>query len=115
MLGAHLEKANLGLAHLERADLTRAHLEGANLRGANLAGALLRETHLGRADLWRAWLGGAVLPQADLDRIRAWLPDFPDELPPADCRLAYLDMSTDLREVELGDAAFGYPKLVQHS
>ena len=82
LLGADLEKANLGEVNfegtnlggsnlrrvdLERANLRSTNLEWANLRGANLKGANLRGAYLRGADLEGADFEGADLEGADFE------------------------------------------------
>lgn len=121
--GAHLEGAILSFALLEGAYLPEAHLEGASLVGASLAGAnlnearledaILRHAVLSGAELFAAHLEGANLRSAtcagkrlsadDLDRMRRWRPDFPENLSGAFLGGAFLDPVTALDEAILGD------------
>ncbi len=117
--GAHLEGAFLTYAQLEGAAPNKAHLEGATLIEAHLEGAFLYGTHLEGANLTKAHLEGADLRRAhlesktytpddaDLTRIRQWAHDFPETLLPADLRLAFLDTTTALDGIHLGDAKDG--------
>src|SRR5947208_844069 len=101
LAGIHLEGADLTKAHLEGSTLLEAHLEGAFLQGASLEGANLFEAHLEGA-----WLGGAHLEGATLqgthcegkalgrderERLRAWMPHFPETVPAADLRGVFLN------------------------
>jgi Pentapeptide repeats (8 copies) len=119
--GAQLASANLLRAYLADATLEEARLERVNLRGAQLAGAYLEKTQLAGADLRGAQLTGAYLrganlagkrlPSDELTQVRKVLADFPDLLPPADLRYAFLDTSTTLVEVTLGDGDLGFVAL----
>jgi uncharacterized protein YjbI with pentapeptide repeats len=108
---AHLEGADLRLAQLERAFLNEAHLEGATLNEAHLEGAILTEAHLEGADLTGAHLEGKWLTSDELARIHTVIPDFPQTLYPARLRRAYLDTSTTLDNVTLGDGDLGFISL----
>jgi uncharacterized protein YjbI with pentapeptide repeats len=105
---AHLEGAFLRDAHLEGADLTAAHLEGADLTAAHLEGADLTAAHLEGADLTAAHLEGKTLSDADYQRIQAAKGEFgitvPQQLPPADLRLAFFNEATTLNDLIVGDA-----------
>jgi len=79
-------------------------LPPADLRGAHLADASLRGAHLEGADLGEAHLEGKRLSAEELAVVRAIDPGFPERLPPADLRGAYLDAGTTL-----GDATLGTP------
>jgi uncharacterized protein YjbI with pentapeptide repeats len=83
-------------AHLEMANLSDAHLEGAFLCGVHLAGATLDGAHLERADLRGARLDAKQMPLEDVQRIRRWLSDFPDQVPAAHLEPAHLDATTAL-------------------
>ena len=98
---AHLEGAVLIEARLELAYLSAAHLEGAHLNQARLSGATLHEAHLEGADLPDAHLEGKVYAGDDADwlRVRQVSPDFPQALPAADLREAFLNSVTMLRNV----------------
>jgi uncharacterized protein YjbI with pentapeptide repeats len=105
---AHLEGADLRAAHLEGADLRAAHLEGADLRAAHLEGADLRAAHLEGANLSAAHLEGKTLSDADYQRIQAVKREFgitvPQQLPPANLRLAFFSEATTLNDLIVGDA-----------
>jgi uncharacterized protein YjbI with pentapeptide repeats len=97
-----LERAGLVAAHLERAVLTEAHLEGATLIEAHLEGALLIQVHL----------EGKRMAAADLARIRRWVEIFPERLPPADLRLAFLNEATRFVDGStLGTPELGYVRV----
>ena len=119
--GAHMEGASIGGARLENAFLRNTHLEGArlygarldrvSLMGAHLEGAQMRRVHLEGASLANASLGGKRMVAEDLSRIRAWAPDFPETLRPADMQRAFYDTASVLDNVSLGDAKHGYIEL----
>lgn len=74
-------KVDLVGANLERANLGAANLEGAYLAGTNLQGAKLMEANLKEAYLWGANLEGASLAGANLEGARysndtLWPEDF---------------------------------------
>src|SRR5262249_33674045 len=107
-----------GGADAQGASFVEAHLEGALLGSSNFQGANLWQAYLAGADLTEARLQGARLPEAyfegrrftndELVRIRQWLPEFPEVLPPADLRGAYLDAATLLKAAQLGDEKHGF-------
>jgi uncharacterized protein YjbI with pentapeptide repeats len=116
--GAYLEGARLGAlwaakADLARTDLADAHLEFANLSHAQLVGASLRGAHLAGANLSDADLSGADLDGAHLarktyaaddanyQRVRQVIPNFPRELSGARLIRAILDRRTQLNAAEL--------------
>jgi uncharacterized protein YjbI with pentapeptide repeats len=111
LTGAHLEGSVLGGARLKGAFLQRAHLEGARVFGAHLEqttlsdahleGTMLRRVHLEGASLANAHFEGVRLSSEDLARIRRWRPDLPEQLPPADLRLAFFDAATTLQGATL--------------
>lgn len=119
----HLEGAHLEHAHLEYAVLGGAHLEGAHLTGAFLKGAVLGQAHLAGANLFEAHLEGAVLGAAhlqgkdmtahpqDFERVRRWVPDFLETLPPADLRRAFFDPAANLEDVIFGEKKRGSVRL----
>jgi uncharacterized protein YjbI with pentapeptide repeats len=111
MYQASLREASLVRAQLGGADLHGARLEGADLTGAALSGTILRNAHLEDVTLRGARLHGVRVDAEDLARVRAWRPDFPDALPPADLRGAALNTGTDLLGVVLGDPVRGYVQL----
>ena len=108
--GAHLEDAILDWAHLEGASFRWAHLEGtqffgaymqeARLRGATLSGAVLIRARLEGASLGWAYLGGTMMPK---------------KLAPANLRQAFLDTTTNLDGIILGDEQQGVISLVDTS
>jgi hypothetical protein len=112
--GDFLHTPNL---HLEGASLVEAHLEGTGLGLTRLEGANLLQAHLEGADLQGARLPGKTMAGEDLHRIRQWtrgyggLNGFPEQLPPADLRLAFLDEATTLNSICFGDAKFGYVRV----
>ena len=106
--GAHLSGAQLGNAHLEGANLGFADLTGCALAGAALHGARLYGADLSAANLSGAHLEGFAPAPADLGALRRWCPELPAVLPPADLRLALFSFATDLDEIHLGEARYGY-------
>ena len=121
LAGTHLEGADLTKAQMEGSTLLEAHLEGAFLQGASLEGANLFEAHLEGA-----WLGGAHLEGATLqgthcegkalgrderERLRAWMPHFPEILPAADLRGVFLNTRTNLGDIHAGNDQYGYVAL----
>lgn len=108
--GAHLEDAILDWAHLEGASFRWARLEGtqffgaymqeARLRGATLSGAVLIRARLEGASLGWAYLGGKTKPK---------------KLAPANLRQAFLDTTTNLDGIILGDEQQGVISLVDTS
>src|SRR5258708_2858772 len=108
--GAHLEDGILDWAHLEGASVRWAHLEGteffgaymqeARLRGATLSGAVLIRARLEGASLGWAYLGGTMMPK---------------KLAPANLRQAFLDTTTNLDGIILGDEQQGVISLVDTS
>jgi uncharacterized protein YjbI with pentapeptide repeats len=109
--GTYLAGAQLGNAHLEGTNFSRAHLEGAWLNDAHLEGAQLRDAQLERARLEGAHLEGKAMLAEDLARIRAWAPEFPARLSPADQRLAFLSEATTLNGITLGTNEHGYVRV----
>jgi len=118
LAGTHLEGADLTKAQMVGSTLLEAHLEGAFLQGASLEGANLFEAHLEGA-----WLGGAHLEGATLqgthcegkalgrderERLRAWIPHFPEILPAADLRGVFLNTRTNLGDIHAGNDQYGY-------
>ena len=121
LAGTHLEGADLTKTQMEGSTLLEAHLEGAFLQGVSLEGANLFEAHLEGA-----WLGGAHLEGATLqgthcegkalgrderERLRAWMPHFPEILPAADLRGVFLNTRTNLRDIHAGNDQYGYVAL----
>jgi uncharacterized protein YjbI with pentapeptide repeats len=121
LAGTHLEGADLTRAQMEGATLLEAHLEGAFLLGASLEGANLFEAHLEGAKLVGAHLEGATLLGAhcegralsgeERERLRAWVPRFPETLPAADLRGVFLNARTHLDGIQAGDDQYGYVAL----
>ncbi len=121
LVEAHLEGADLGRATLKRAILAGAHLEGAFLLGASLEGANLFEAHLEGARLVGVHLEGATLVGThcegkalsgeERERLCAWMPRFPETLPAADLRGAFLNARTSLNGIHAGDDQYGYVAL----
>jgi uncharacterized protein YjbI with pentapeptide repeats len=109
LFGAYLVRAVLSKAHLACAHLHDTHLEGANLVAAHLEGADLRAAHLEGAYLRGAHLEGRSYTPGDEDliRIRQSVTIFPEHLPPADLRRAFLSAATALDGIRLGDATGG--------
>lgn len=117
----HLEQCNLRETHLEGAHLRSAHVEQANLRNAYLQGARLQDAHLEGANLAYAhlegvWLsgahfGGKRLPPASLALLRERIPGFPGVVPPGSLKFAYLDLATNLDQVDFGNDAGGWAVL----
>lgn len=83
--GANLQKVDLRRFSLKLIDFSGANLRGAHLEGADLSGVKLRFTHLEGANLSKANLAGDA------------------SLPPADLRGAFLDNTTNLSGVILGN------------
>src|SRR6266480_4929340 len=83
--GANLQKVDLRRFSLKWIDFRGANLRGAHLEGADLSGVKLRFTHLEGANLSKANLAGDA------------------SLPPADLRGAFLDNTTNLSGVILGN------------
>jgi uncharacterized protein YjbI with pentapeptide repeats len=118
LAGTYLEGADLTKAHLEGATLLEAHLEGALLQEAYLEGATLLEAHLEGARLIGAHLEGArlldthfegkALSGEELKRLRTWMPHFPEILPAADLRGAFLNRQTHVGELHIGNDHYGY-------
>jgi uncharacterized protein YjbI with pentapeptide repeats len=108
--GGHLEEAILDWAHLEGASFRWAHLEGthfygaylqeARLRGAMLSGAVLQRARLEGASLCWAFLGGKTMPK---------------KLSPANIKQVFLDTTTNLDGIILGDEQQGVISLVDAS
>jgi len=108
--GAHLEGAILDWAHLEGASFRWAHLEGihfygaymqeSRLRGAALSGAILQRARLEGASLCWAYLGGKSMPK---------------KIAPANLKQAFLDTTTNLDGIILGDEQQGVISLVDTS
>jgi uncharacterized protein YjbI with pentapeptide repeats len=126
LVEAHLEGADLGKAtlkrailagtHLEGADLTRAFLLGTSLEGAvpleaHLEGALLRGAHLEGTTLAGTHCEGKALSGDERERLRAWMPRFPETLPAADLRGVFLNTRTNLGGIHPGDDQYGYVAL----
>jgi hypothetical protein len=121
LAGTHLAGADLTKAQLEGATLLEAHLEGAFLLGASLEGANLFEAHLEGAKLVGVHLEGATLVGAhcegkalggeERERLRAWMPRFPETLPAADLRGVFLNTRTSLNGIHAGDEQYGYVAL----
>ncbi len=121
LAGTHLEGADLTRAQMEGAILLEAHLEGAFLLGASLEGANLFEAHLEGAKLVGAHLEGATLLGAhcegralsgeERERLRAWVPRFPETLPAADLRGVFLNSRTHLNGIQASDDQYGYVAL----
>ncbi len=106
--GAQLEESFLGGAYMEECCLEGAHLEGAHLEGAHLEGADLTGAHLEGANLASASLKGMPTPADFLKRIRHWDREI---LTPANLHGAFLDSSTILEDIVLGDTQFGFVSL----
>ena len=121
LAGTHLEGADLTKAQMEGVTLLEAHLEGAFLLGASLEGANLFEAHLEGARLVGVHLEGATLVGAhcegkalsadECERLRAWMPRFPETLPAADLRGVFLNSRTHLDGIHAGDDQYGYVAL----
>ncbi|HEX6554132.1 MAG TPA: pentapeptide repeat-containing protein [Ktedonobacteraceae bacterium] len=121
LAGTHLEGADLTRAQMEGATLLEAHLEGAFLLGASLEGANLFEAHLEGAKLIDVHLEGVTLVEThcegrtlsgeERERLRAWMPRFPETLPAADLRGAFLNSRTSLNGIHAGDDQYGYVAL----
>lgn len=96
--GAHLAGANLSAAHLEGAALHMASLQGASLNGAYLEGARLYGARLEGADLGAAHLEGKTysVSDAEVARIRLWVPHFSTTLAPVDLTAASFDKNSRL-------------------
>ncbi len=109
---AHLEGAFLAGGHFEGADLSRAYLQNASLMYAHLEGANLRTAHLEGTFLGFAHLNGKLMEHHEYERVRKWKGDFPQSLPPAHLRFAFLDRATNLDSVNLGDEHFGFVSVV---
>jgi uncharacterized protein YjbI with pentapeptide repeats len=109
---SNLQKAFLDQTHLEEVDLNYAHLEGAVLVESHLAGAHLSGAHLEGANLIGARFNGKSLPMEHLKRVRQWVQEFPETLPPADLHEAFFDATTLFEKVHLGDKTFGTVSLV---
>ena len=118
LAGTHLEGADLTKAEMEGTILLEAHLEGSFLLGASLEGANLFEAHLEGARLVGAHLEGAALvgthcegkelSREERERLRAWLPRFPQTLQAADLRAVFLNSRTHLDGIHAGDEQYGY-------
>lgn len=121
LAGTHLEGADLTRAQMEGAILLEAHLEGAFLLGASLEGANLFEAHLEGARLNAVHLEGAILVGThcegkalsvkERERLRVWMPRFPETLSAADLRGAFLNARTSLNEIHPGNDQYGYVAL----
>ena len=121
LAGTHLQGADLTKAQMEGATLLEAHLEGAFLQGASLEGANLYEAHLEGARLVDARLEGAILLGThcegkalsgnERERLRAWMPHFPQILPAADLRGVFLNARTNLSGIHPGNDQYGYVAL----
>lgn len=98
--GAHLEDAILDWAHLEETQFFGAYLQEARLRGAMLSGAALQRAHLEGASLGWANLGGKMIPK---------------KLAPANLKQAFLDTTTNIDGIILGDEQQGVISLVDTS
>jgi hypothetical protein len=90
--------ANLARAHLSYAQVQGAHLEGARLVGAHLEGATLLGMHC----------EGKALSGDERERLRAWMPRFPETLPAADLRGVFLNTRSSLNRIHPGDDQYGY-------
>ena len=93
----HLEGADLDRAHLDRAALDGACLDEANLSGASLKGAFLSQAYFKGASLIGAHLEGAYLDRTHLEG--------------ADLREVFFNTETQLINIFLGDARFGFASL----
>jgi uncharacterized protein YjbI with pentapeptide repeats len=111
LAGTHLEGADLTRAQMEGATLLEAHLEGANLFDAHLEGARLVGAHLEGATLVGTHCEGKALSREERERLRTWMPRFPETLPAADLRGAFLNARTSLNGIHAGDDQYGYVAL----
>jgi uncharacterized protein YjbI with pentapeptide repeats len=118
LAGTYLEGADLTKTQMEGSTLLEAHLEGAFLQGASLEGANLYEAHLEGARLGGAHLEGATLLGThcegkalsgdERERLRTWIPHFPEVLPAADLRGVFLNTCTNLGDIHGGNDQYGY-------
>jgi len=108
LANADLQQAYLLEAHLEGANLREAHLEKANLQKAYLHGANLQEAHLEQAELQEAHLEGAIMPFDALKRVRKWVTNFPEKLLPANIAGAFLDSTTKIEGLVIGEKKMGF-------
>ncbi len=115
--GAHFEGASLSSlrtaqvdffeSHFEGAECYNAHFEGARFGGATLHGANFGQARLEGAVLDGAHLDGKELSAEEVARLRAYKPDFPSVLAPADLRGAVLNSESSLVRCIMGDEKFG--------
>lgn len=123
LMGAWLEDANMANAEFEQAYLNSCHMEGcmlwqanltkASLDNSSLQGANLGYARLEGASLRHAYCGGKLMQKEDLARIRKWKRSpgrnhVSDVLHPAYFRNAFLDETTNLEDLTLGDGQYGY-------
>ena len=99
LLGANLEKANLGEANLKGARLMDANMQGAYLIKANLEQAWLEDAKLVEANLTKANLESAILDDATLKGADLWMAN----LQGAKLRRSNLE-GANLREAHLSNA-----------
>jgi uncharacterized protein YjbI with pentapeptide repeats len=108
LVEAHLEGSTLLEAHLEGAFLQGASLEGANLYEAHLEGARLVDAHLEGTTLLGTHFEGKALSGDERERLRAWMPHFPEILSAADLRGVFLNTRTNLGGIHAGNDQYGY-------
>jgi hypothetical protein len=114
---ATVEQSRQAAANLAKADVSYAQLQGSQLGWATLDETVLVEAHLEGADLGKATLKqgthceGKALGRDERERLRAWMPHFPQILPAADLRGVFLTTRTNLGGIHAGNDQYGYVAL----